>query len=146
MVSGDLFYWIQFKSFPSGSVPFISRGIENIVVKRGKSFNLTCIFAGQVGIEVTWKMNGNPLSTTEIISISNSVRDSAYVTSLLFRRISMAENGNTFSCTANYPGVAVQTVSTAQITVDGKVFLGYQRLSMKSANFPSSLDSILGKG
>ena len=115
-------YWYLFKfilSPSTGSVPIIKKGIENIVVKRGTNFNLTCILTGQVGMEVTWQKNGNPLSTTDVISIRNSIKDSAIVTSLHFKKITMAENANTFSCAANYPTVTVKAASTAQVTVDG---------------------------
>ena len=104
----------------SGSVPIILKGIDNIIVKRGATFNLTCILTGQAGMEVTWQKNGNPLSTTDVISITNSNMDSTFITSLHFRKITMAENANTFSCTANYPSVTVKASSTAQVTVDGK--------------------------
>ena len=104
----------------TGSVPIIKKGIENIIVKRGTTFNLTCMLTGQVGMEVTWQKNGNPLSTTDVISISNSIKDTLFITSLHFRKITMAENANTFSCTANYPSVTVKAASTAQVTVDGR--------------------------
>jgi len=104
-----------------GSVPIIKKGIENIIVKRGTTFNLTCMLTGQVGMEVTWQKNGNPLSTTDVISISNSIKDTLFITSLHFRKITMAENANTFSCTANYPSVTVKAASTAQVTVDGSI-------------------------
>ena len=90
-----------------------------MVVNRGKSFNLTCEFSGQPRMEVTWQKNGNPLSTTDTISISNMDSNKIYKTSLNFKTINMGENGNTYSCTANYPGVNVRAASTALIKVDG---------------------------
>ncbi len=41
-------------------------------------------------------------------------------TSLDFKNVKMNEDGNRYSCAANYPGVDVQAVSTAQITIVGK--------------------------
>ena len=79
------------------------------------------MLTGQPGIKVTWQKNGNPLSTTDMMSISNTDKEGMYVTSLVFKKINMGENGNTFSCAANYPSVTVRAVSTAQITVDGKL-------------------------
>lgn len=103
----------------TASVPKIIHGINNIVVNRGKSFNLTCEFSGQPRMEVTWQKNGNPLSTTDTVSISNMDSNTIYKTSLNFKTINMGENGNTYSCTANYPGVNVRAISTALIKVDG---------------------------
>ena len=70
-------------------------------------------------MEVTWQKNGNALSTTDMMSISGFVRGEFYHTSLDFKSVRMGENGNRYSCTANYPGVNIQAVSTAQIQVVG---------------------------
>eukprot|EP00794_Sanderia_malayensis_P007942 gene7942-8797_t len=104
-----------------GSVPTITTGISNQVVKRGKSFNLTCVITGQPLIEVTWLKNGKSLSTTDMMSISGFIADDSYHTSLDFSNIKMGEDGNRYSCAANYPGVNIQAISTAQITVDGTI-------------------------
>ena len=104
-----------------GTVPVISPIISDRHVRRGDTFNLTCGIQGQPGSEVAWLQDGKPLSTSAYMSIMSSEKQGVKYSTLKFIRTKMGDNGRIYSCAAWYPLTNVKAMSSAVITVTGKI-------------------------
>ncbi|XP_031559855.1 adhesion G protein-coupled receptor L3-like isoform X2 [Actinia tenebrosa] len=124
-VSWDVFGYVCmrveiYECLPTkGSVPQVSPPGASYKVNRTSPLNVTCLLSGQEGFDYTWMRNGIPVVNSNTQTIYRQIfSNGTTLSTLRLQYIKYQDSGSVISCTAWYPGLAINTSRNVHVFVN----------------------------